>query len=154
MQQPLSHLYFTVVLEDVSNSNFGLSGLITTSQKISKVWYYVSWVCPLVVVGVCWCSLSFVYMWSNVPFCWCCMALNSRVLATTHFFEGPTILACSVSIGLKDTPVPVVVSNAVVALWRKRSWSFYISKSKQLYKSSSEMSLSILTYKTILRSML
>ncbi len=62
MQQPLSHLYFLVVLEDVSNSNFGLSGLITTSQKISKVRYYVGWVFPLVVVGVCWCSLSFVYV--------------------------------------------------------------------------------------------
>ena len=37
MQQPLTHLYFLTVLEDVSNSNFGLSGLITTSQKISKV---------------------------------------------------------------------------------------------------------------------
>ena len=37
MQQPLSHLYFLVVLENVSNSDFGLSGLITTSQKISKV---------------------------------------------------------------------------------------------------------------------
>ena len=47
----------------------------------------------------------------------------SRALATTHFFEGPTILAYiySVSIGLKDTPVPVVVSNAVVALWQKMS---------------------------------
>ena len=62
MQQPLSHLYFLVVLEDVSNSNFGLSGLITTSQKISKVRDFVSWVCPLVVVGVCWCSLSSVYV--------------------------------------------------------------------------------------------
>ena len=52
-----------------------------------------------------------------------CMVLNSRVLATTHVFEGPTILAYiySVSIGLKDTPVPVVVSNAVVVLWQKMS---------------------------------
>ena len=51
------------------------------------------------------------------------MVLNGRVLATTHFFEGPTILAYiySVSIGLKDTPVPVVVSNAVVAQWQKMS---------------------------------
>lgn len=51
------------------------------------------------------------------------MVLNGRVLATTHFFEGPTILAYiySVSIGLKATPVPVVVSNAVVALWRRMS---------------------------------
>lgn len=49
--------------------------------------------------------------------------IDSRVLATTHFFEGPTILAYiySVSIGLKDTPVPVVVSNAVVVLWQKMS---------------------------------
>ena len=62
MQQPLSHLYFLVALEDISNSNFGLSGLITTSQKISKVQYFVCWVCPLVVVGVCWCSLSFMYV--------------------------------------------------------------------------------------------
>ena len=52
-----------------------------------------------------------------------CMVFNSRVLATTHFFEGPMILAYiySVSIGLKDTPVPVVVSNAVVVLWQRMS---------------------------------
>lgn len=49
MQQPLSHLYFLTVLENVANLNFGLSGLITTSQKISKVFIsiycfgYVHW---------------------------------------------------------------------------------------------------------------
>ena len=47
MQQPLSHLYFFTVLENVSNLDFGLSGLITTSQKISKVLYllfgFVHW---------------------------------------------------------------------------------------------------------------
>ena len=37
MQQPLAHLYFLVVLENISHSDFGLSGLITTSLKISKV---------------------------------------------------------------------------------------------------------------------
>ena len=46
------------------------------------------------------------------------LVVASRVLATTHSFWGPTIFAYiySASIGLKDTPVPVVVSNAVVAL--------------------------------------
>lgn len=47
MQQPLSHLYFFTILENVSNLDFGLSGLITTSQKISKVLYllfgFVHW---------------------------------------------------------------------------------------------------------------
>lgn len=55
MQQPLTHLYFLIILENVSNLQFGLSGLITTSQKIAKVFStYTVWVCPF---GACRCVL-------------------------------------------------------------------------------------------------
>ena len=37
MQQPLAHLYFLTVFEDLLSSNFGLPNLIRTSQKIAKV---------------------------------------------------------------------------------------------------------------------
>ena len=37
MQQPLAHLYFLTVLEDLLTSKFGLPNLIRTSQKIAKV---------------------------------------------------------------------------------------------------------------------
>ena len=37
MQQPLAHLYFLTVFEDLLSSNFGLSNLIRTSQRIAKV---------------------------------------------------------------------------------------------------------------------
>lgn len=53
MQQPLTHLYFLIILDSVSELQFGLSGLITTSQKISKVLLCTVWVCPLVRVDVC-----------------------------------------------------------------------------------------------------
>jgi len=37
MQQPLSHLYFLTVFEDLLKSKFNLSGLIKTAQNITKV---------------------------------------------------------------------------------------------------------------------
>ena len=37
MQQPLAHLYFLTVFEDLLSSNFGLANLIRTSQRIAKV---------------------------------------------------------------------------------------------------------------------
>jgi len=36
MQQPLSHLYFLTVFEDLLKSKFNLSGLIKTAQNITK----------------------------------------------------------------------------------------------------------------------
>ena len=40
MQQPLAHLYFLTVFEDLLTSKFGLPNLIRTSQKIKNVSYY------------------------------------------------------------------------------------------------------------------
>ena len=37
MQQPLAHLYFLTVFEDLLSSSFSLPNLIRTSQKIAKV---------------------------------------------------------------------------------------------------------------------
>ncbi len=37
MQQPLAHLYFLTVMEDLKDSNFGLAGLVKTVHNISKV---------------------------------------------------------------------------------------------------------------------
>ncbi len=40
MQQPLAHLYFLTVLEDLLMSKFGLPNLIRTSQRIAKVYNF------------------------------------------------------------------------------------------------------------------
>ena len=37
MQQPLCHLYFLTVMEDLKDSSYGLSGLVKTIHNISKV---------------------------------------------------------------------------------------------------------------------
>ena len=37
MQQPLAHLYFLTVFDDLLNSKFDLSPLIKTTQNIAKV---------------------------------------------------------------------------------------------------------------------
>ena len=43
MQQPLAHLYFLVVLENLVYSDYHLSGLIRTVQSIDKV--KICWLC-------------------------------------------------------------------------------------------------------------
>jgi len=42
MQQPLAHLYFLTVLEDLLTSKFGLPNLIRTSQRIAKVCHCIN----------------------------------------------------------------------------------------------------------------
>ena len=155
MQQPLTHLYFFTVLENVASLNFGLSGLITTSQKISKVTYLRTFRLWL-SIGACRCVLvQFVcfYVSEQMFSVYYYASMMTVVgLDTTHNL-GPTIWHTyySVSIGLKDTPVPVVVSNAVEDLWLKMSSFFCISRNRQLFRSSSGMLPSTLTSQTIPR---
>ena len=55
MQQPLVHLYFLTIFEDLLGSEFNLSALIKTSQSISKVIFSIVMVC-------CMSYMNYIYL--------------------------------------------------------------------------------------------